>query len=503
VRFLALLTPVVAGVALALSSAGAAAAADPVIAAAGDIACDPNDPGYNFGEGTIDRCRQHATSDLLVGAGLAAVLPLGDIQYSSATLPKTSGSAWLAGIQTVYDPTWGRVKAITRPVLGNHETSWADYFDYFNGPGALDGPAGPRGKGWYSFDVGGWHVVALNSNCARVACTAGSEQEQWLRADLAAHPADCTLAYWHHPRFSSGHEGSHLEMQPLWEALDDAGAEILLSGHSHDYERFALQDRYGNRDPADGIRQFVVGTGGAFFTGGLDRPMPNSERSQNTIFGALFLTLHPSGYDWRFVPEAGKTFTDSGSGSCHGPGPDPPPPPAPPPPAPPPPPPGATPKPPFMAPTPVAVAHPPAADSIAPIISRLTVSPRSFAVSPRSFRVPPRRVGGVEWGTTFRYRASEKATVTVTLLRRSRGRELGGRCRPPTAANRGRRPCIRYRRVGSFTDRGAAGRNSLWFGGRIRARELQPGRFRAEFSATDAAGNRSRPKSVSFSLMRG
>ena len=186
------------------------------------------------------------------------------------------------------------------------------YFDYFNGPGASDGPAGPRGKGYYSFDLGAWHLVALNSNCSSVSCSAGSEQERWLRADLAAHPTDCTLAYWHHPRFSSGHGGSNESMQPLWEALQDAQAELLLSGHSHDYERFAPLDRNGDVDRAGGIRQFVVGTGGAFFTGGLGTLAPHSEVAQNNTFGVLKLTLHPSSYDWQFVPEAGQTFTDSG-----------------------------------------------------------------------------------------------------------------------------------------------------------------------------------------------
>ena len=294
----------------------AQAAADPVIAAAGDIACDPADPGYNGGAGTSDRCRQRATSDLLVGAGLTNVLPLGDIQYDSASL---------SNIMAVYDPTWGRAKSISRPILGNHESSGTGYFDYFNGPGVTDGPAGPRGKGYYSFDVGSWHLVALNSNCTRPAdttdvvdCGVGSEQERWLRADLAAHPTSCTLAYWHHARWSSGHDGSNAFMQPLWEALEDAQAEILLSGHSHDYERFSPLDRNGNLDPAGGIRQFVVGTGGAFFTGGLDTREAHSEIAQNTTFGVLKLTLHPTSYDWQFEPLAGGTFTDSGSGLCHG-----------------------------------------------------------------------------------------------------------------------------------------------------------------------------------------
>jgi chitodextrinase len=286
----------------------AEARADPVIAAAGDIACDPNDSGYNGGAGTATRCRQRATSDLLVNGGLSAVLALGDLQYNAASA---------ANLSAVYDPTWGRVKSITRPVLGNHESTGNSYFDYFNGLGGLDGPAGPRGKGWYSFDVGSWHLVALNSNCARVSCLAGSEQEQWLRADLAAHPADCTLAYWHHPRWSSGHDGSNTFMQPMWQALYDAGVDVVLTGHSHDYERFAPLDANGAPDSARGIRSFVVGTGGAFFTG-LGSRIAGSEVGQNTTFGVLKLTLHATSYDWQFVPEAGKTWTDSGSEACRG-----------------------------------------------------------------------------------------------------------------------------------------------------------------------------------------
>ena len=154
----------------------AGAARDPVIAAAGDIACAPGDPVTDV------TCHQQATSDLLVSAPLAAVLPLEDIQYRAS----------LSNINGAYHPTWGRVKSISRPILGNHESSGTGYFDYFNGVGVADGLAGPRPTGYYSFDVGSWHLVALNSNCDRVSCSAGSEQERWLRADLAAHPAACS-----------------------------------------------------------------------------------------------------------------------------------------------------------------------------------------------------------------------------------------------------------------------------------------------------------------------
>jgi acid phosphatase type 7 len=389
--------------------------------AAGDIACDPTDPAYNGGAGTADRCRQQATSDLLVATPLDAVLPLGDIQYDSASL---------ANINAAYGPTWGRVKSISRPILGNHEGPGNGYFDYFNGPGAADGPAGPRGKGYYSFDLGAWHLIALNSNCSRVACAAGSQQERWLRADLAAHPADCTLAYWHDPRFSSGHGGSSESMQPFWEALHDAHAELVLSASSHDYERFAPLDRDGDLDYARGIRQFVVGTGGVFFTGGLDSKAPHSEVAQNHTFGVLKLTLHPGSYDWQFVPEAGKAFTDFGSQACHG-----------------------------------AVPPPPPPDVTAPAISGLRLRPRL-----------------IRRASTFRYGLSEAATVFFTIERR--------------------RASGRLRLVDRFKQLGSAGANQRRYRGRIRARRLRPGTFRARLRAVDASGNRSSSKTIVFQVAR-
>src|SRR4029079_8454831 len=156
-----------------------------------------------------------------------------------------------------------------------------------------------------------------NSNCGEVSCSANSPQEQWLRADLAAHPADCTLAMWHHARWSSGHDGDNTFMQAMWADLVAADAEIVLSGHSHDYERFAPQDANGNLDASSGVRQFVVGTGGAFFTGFGSTIDPNSQTHQNNTFGVLKLTLRPDAYDWRFVPEAGKSYSDSGDTACH------------------------------------------------------------------------------------------------------------------------------------------------------------------------------------------
>jgi hypothetical protein len=276
-----------------------------VIAAAGDIACDPADANFNGGNGTPAACRMKATSDLLVGAGYAAVLLLGDNQYEDGAVAKYQAS---------YDPSWGRVKPITRPAPGNHEyvtAGAAGYYAYF---GAA---AGDPAKGWTSFDLGGWHLIALNSNCTEVGgCGPGSPQEMWLAADLAAHPGVCTLAYWHHPRFSSGPHGNDATYQPFWDDLAAAGADVVLNGHDHIYERFAPQTSAGAADPPGGIREFVVGTGGKVLTG-IVQVRPNSEVRDASTFGVLELTLYPKGYAWRFRPEAGKTFTDSGLGLCH------------------------------------------------------------------------------------------------------------------------------------------------------------------------------------------
>ena len=296
----------------------APAPADPVIAAAGDIACDSTSEFYNGGAGSPGHCRQRATSDLLVGRGFSSVLALGDTQYHVGALED---------FNSVFDQTWGRVKPIIRPVVGNHEYSTSNaqgFFDYFNGAGKNNGPAGERDKGYYSFDIGSWHLIALNSQCDQIehggalnGCAPGSPQERWLQSDLAAHRTSCTLAYWHSPRFNSGFRGNSPAGQTFFEVLHAAGADIVLSGDAHSYERFAPQDPNGALDPVRGIRAFVVGTGGVFFTG-WSKLKPNSEVRDNDTFGVLALTLHPTSYEWRFLPEAGGTFTDAGSGACHG-----------------------------------------------------------------------------------------------------------------------------------------------------------------------------------------
>jgi hypothetical protein len=293
----------------------ALAASDPVIAAAGDIACDPSSSSFNGGRGTSNSCRQKYTSDLLVNADLAGILVLGDNQYYCG--------GYQAHMQS-YDLSWGRVKSITYPVVGNHEylTSGgtdctsankgaAGYFKYF---GAA---AGDPSKGYYSYDIGNWHLIALNSNCSDAGgCGPTSPQGIWLEADLAAHANICTLAYWHIPLYSSGGRAAS-NSRPFWQSLYNHNADLILSAHDHIYERFAPQTPTGTVDNVRGIRQFIVGSGGANHTS-ISKVAANSEVRNSDTYGVLKITLHPTSYDWQFVPEAGKTFTDSGTTACHG-----------------------------------------------------------------------------------------------------------------------------------------------------------------------------------------
>jgi hypothetical protein len=261
----------------------------------------------------------------LTGAGdIASCTSRGD-EATAAILAHVPGTIFAAGdnayesgtagqYQSCYDPSWGRFKDRTRPAVGNHEyltPGAAGYFAYFGEA------AGPVGKGYYSFALNGWRVFVLNSNCDAVGgCGAGSAQEQWLAAELAAFPTRCSLAIWHHPRWSSGLQGSMAEMQALWEDLYNAGTELLVVGHDHVYERFAALDAAGFPDPQRGIREFVVGTGGASHES-FRTPLPPSEVRNADTFGVLRLALGADGYQWKFLAEAGATFTDAGSGTCH------------------------------------------------------------------------------------------------------------------------------------------------------------------------------------------
>jgi hypothetical protein len=257
---------------------------------------------------------------VLVGAGDIAGSGSGDEQ-TAALLAQIPGTVFTAGdncypdgslteYTEYYAPTWGQFLARTRPAPGNHDyntSSATGYFGYFGAS------AGPSGRGYYSYDIGEWHVISLNSN---IDMSPGSPQETWLRADLAANPAQCTLAYWHHPRFSSGSHGSSTASITLWQDLYDAGAEIVIVGHDHNYQRFAPQTADGQLDRAQGIREFVVGTGGESHYQ-FSTPIANTETYNCDTFGVLKLDLGPGFYNWQFIPVAGRTYTDSGSGTCH------------------------------------------------------------------------------------------------------------------------------------------------------------------------------------------
>jgi uncharacterized protein YjdB len=261
---------------------------DPVIIAAGDIA-------------SCDSDGDEATA-LLLDNMPGTIITLGDNVYNDGLLEE---------FMDCYEPSWGRHKARTKPVNGNHETygtsDMAGYFDYF---GAA---AGERGKAYYSFNIGEWHLIAINN---MIDVGPNSTQVNWLKADLAANPKACTLAYWHYPLFSSGDHGNQTKMRAIWDVLYAHNVDVVLTGHDHHYERFAKQTPAAVADPVRGIRQWVVGTGGASDYS-VGSPEPNSEVRHTGTFGVLKMTLHATSYSWEFVPIAGKTFTDTGTTNCH------------------------------------------------------------------------------------------------------------------------------------------------------------------------------------------
>jgi hypothetical protein len=262
----------------------------------------PIPPEVLVGAGDIASCEEEgdeATAALLDGLE-GTVFTLGDNAYPDGTAQDFA---------RCYAPSWGRHRQRTRPTPGNHEYHSAKagpYFDYFGTA------AGEPGKGYYSYELGAWHVVVLNSE---LELGAGSAQEQWLRADLKASTKQCTLAYWHRPLFSSGPERDTTDVKPLWDALYEEGAEVVLGGHDHLYERFAPQTPEGMADPQRGIRQFVVGTGGRVLYP-FGTPLANSERRDASTFGVLKLTLEDGAYAWEFLPVGGGV-TDQGRGTCH------------------------------------------------------------------------------------------------------------------------------------------------------------------------------------------
>ncbi|HET7479795.1 MAG TPA: metallophosphoesterase [Rubrobacteraceae bacterium] len=233
------------------------------------------------------------------------VFTLGDNAYDRGTASEFANC---------YNPTWGQFKSRTRPSTGNHDyysTGARPYFNYF---GAR---AGKPSRGYYSYDRGGWHIIALNSNCDKVGCGLRSAQARWLRQNLASHPSKCTLAYFHHPLFASGGKTESTAVRPFWRILYNRGADVILSGHAHRYERFVPQNPDGGRDLDRGIREFIVGTGGEAPEGPINGTDPNSVVKNDKTPGVLKLTLSADSYSWKFVHIPGKTFTDSGNARCH------------------------------------------------------------------------------------------------------------------------------------------------------------------------------------------
>jgi hypothetical protein len=286
--------PTPAPVAAPVATPQPPAAPDPVVAAAGDISCP-------------SPCAQVGTAALVADViKPVAVLGLGDFQYPESNL----------GLyRDFYDPSWGRFKGITYATPGNHDAyGTGDFLTYFN----AGGPVTLQPESSYSFDIGTWHVVSLDSYCfVRTTC---DEQAwgAWLQGDLAAHPAKCTLAFFHEPYWTT--KAAHARttiLKPWIRLLYDAGADLVLQAHEHSYERFAPQDPDDRADPARGIASFVVGTGGMSHTAFSGPPAANSVVRDDTTFGVLALTLHAAGYDFRFVPVPGASFSDAGSGTCH------------------------------------------------------------------------------------------------------------------------------------------------------------------------------------------
>jgi len=287
-----------------------------VAMAGGDIAC---------GTGSLGNCQQIATSNLLVNVNPDIVLPLGDNQYECGNL---------SDFNNYYGPSWGRLKSKTYPSIGNHEYQTTTdstqpcynapagapgYFTYFGYASTPNQPGCTVNcNGYYSYDIGVWHMIVLNSVCSQVGgCGLGSPEEIWLKNDLAAHPGTCTLAYWHYPRYTSGLSGTTFTtgLKTIWQDLYNGGVDIILNGHDHDYERFSPMDVNGNVDLAHGIREFIVGTGGKSHQG-FTTIAANSEVRNADTFGVLKLTLNSSSYAWQFIPISGGTFTDSGSEAC-------------------------------------------------------------------------------------------------------------------------------------------------------------------------------------------
>jgi calcineurin-like phosphoesterase family protein len=431
-----LATTVLAASALA-SPAGAAAGPAPVLAAAGDIACAPNRPE------TPTACHQAETAAIVGAIDPTAVAVLGDNQYETGYLPY---------YQSVFDATWGAFRPKTFPVPGNHEyyRVRADgYYGYF---GAA---AGDPTKGYYAYDLGNWHILALNSNCTYVPCAAGSPQEQFVRSELAARPQGCTMAYWHHALFSS--QGGDPRMRDIWRDLTAARVDVVLSGHNHNYERFAGQDADGRLAPFSGPREFLVGTGGRDLSA-IRRAGRNSEVHQDTVFGVLALVLAPSGYAWSYDSEGG-AFVDTGSTPCH--------------------------------------------DKVPPVIRLASVRPGAFRAAARGRFLAAAGGPAPSGGAVLRFRLSEPASVTFTVQRPAPGRRFRDTCLPAPRRPSGSLGCTRWIALSNaVTRRLAGGHNRLLLSGRLGGRRLAPGSYRVLTTLTDRAENAGAPAPIGFRIVR-
>ena len=308
------------------TATAATPSAPPIAVASGGAtpSVSPSNPTTSTGQPAGSPPGLPSGDPVLVGAGDIADCALADDDATAALVDSIAGTVFTAGdnaypdgsaaqFRDCYGPTWGRFLTRTRSAPGNHDWVTKDLAGYL---GYFGSAAAPDGKSWYSYDLGTWHIIVLDSDCSSVGgCGADSPQGGWLAADLKASTARCTLAIWHHPRFSSGEHGNDTEVAPLWTALAGAAADVVVNGHDHDYERFAPQDSAGQLDRAGGLREFVVGTGGAAL-----RPFPttatNSEVRATGAHGVIRFVLHQGSFEWRFISTSG-AFSDAGSAVCH------------------------------------------------------------------------------------------------------------------------------------------------------------------------------------------
>jgi calcineurin-like phosphoesterase family protein len=425
-------TAVAAGALAAPSSA-----ADPVLAAAGDIACAPQTPK------TPTSCHQAETAAIVGAINPTAVAVLGDNQYETGFLPY---------YQQVFDATWGQFRSKTFPVPGNHEYNrvGADgYYTYFGSA------AGDPTRGYYAYNLGRWHILALNSNCTYVPCNAGSAQEQFVRREVAGRRRGCIMAYWHHSLFSS--QGGDPRMRDIWRDLTDARVDVVLSGHNHNYERFPGQDADGNLNPFAGPREFVVGTGGRSL-GRIRRVRPTSEAHDDRVFGVLALYLGSNGYAWSFDSEGG-VYSDTGAADCH--------------------------------------------DRIPPTLRLATLRPATFKAAPRGRFITPDAVPTKSGGTVLRFGLSEPSTVTFVVQRPGPGRRARDTCVPARRRPAGSQGCTYWAPVTSNVTRTLrGGHNRLVLSGRFGGRRLAPGAYRLLTTLVDVAQNPGRPVAMGFQIVR-